>query len=114
MTLRTFSISAGLAHRSRYPVGATTPTAHAASHADGGTDEITLTQDQVTGLVAALAGKLGLSVLDAKGDLIVATAADSAARLAVGTDGYVLTADSGEPTGLKWAAAAGGGSGIPA
>lgn len=36
---------------------ARTPTAHAASHGDGGGDEITVSQDQVTGLGTALAGK---------------------------------------------------------
>lgn len=44
-----------------------------------------------------------LTILDAKGDLISATAADTPARLAVGTNGQVLTADSTTSTGLKWA-----------
>jgi hypothetical protein len=44
-----------------------------------------------------------LVILDAKGDLISATAADTPARLAVGANNTVLTADSTEATGLKWA-----------
>jgi hypothetical protein len=47
--------------------------------------------------------------IDAKGDLVVGTGADTFARLAVGTNGHVLTAASGEATGLEWAAPAGGG-----
>lgn len=46
---------------------------------------------------------------DAKGDLIVGTGSDTFDRLAVGTNNYVLTADSSTSTGLKWAAPAGGG-----
>lgn len=44
------------------------------------------------------------AIVDAKGDLISATAADTPARLAVGANGTVLTADSAETTGLKWVA----------
>lgn len=51
-----------------------------------------------------------LTILDAKGDLISATAADTPARLAVGTNGQVLTADSSTSTGLKWAAPASAGA----
>jgi len=49
------------------------------------------------------------TAIDAKGDLIVGTGADTFARLAVGTNGHTLVADSAETTGLKWAAPAGGG-----
>jgi hypothetical protein len=47
------------------------------------------------------------TIIDAKGDLIAGTAADTASRLAVGTNGQVLTADSTAATGLAWATAAG-------
>ena len=49
------------------------------------------------------------TIVDAKGDLIAGTAADTVSRLAVGTNGHVLTADSSTATGLKWAAPASGG-----
>lgn len=46
---------------------------------------------------------------NAKGDLYAATAADTPARLAVGANDTVLTADSAQATGMKWAAAASSG-----
>ena len=44
------------------------------------------------------------SIVDAKGDLIVGTAADTVGRLAAGTNGFYLSADSSTGTGLAWAA----------
>lgn len=42
------------------------------------------------------------AIVDAKGDLIAASAADTPARLAVGADNNFLQAASGETTGLQW------------
>ena len=60
--------------------------------------------DDVEAFVNTTPGVVQNDIVDAKGDLIVATAADAVGRLAAGTDTYVLTADSGEATGLIWAA----------
>lgn len=49
------------------------------------------------------AGGIPATILDAKGDLIVASAADTAAILTVGTDGQILKANSATGTGLEWA-----------
>jgi hypothetical protein len=49
----------------------------------------------------------GSSPLTTKGDLYTYSTTD--ARLGVGTNGQVLTADSAEATGLKWATVGGGG-----
>ena len=50
-----------------------------------------------------IANALTVSTVDAKGDLLVGTGADAVGRLAVGTDGQLLSAASGETSGLKWA-----------
>ena len=60
----------------------------------GTTGDVTITNSMAT-------------AIDAKGDLVVGTGADTFSRLAVGTNTYVLTADSAEATGMKWAAAGG-------
>jgi hypothetical protein len=51
-------------------------------------------------------GEIPATIVDAKGDIIAATAADAVSRLAVGSNNQVLTADSSTATGLKWAAPA--------
>ena len=50
----------------------------------------------------AIANALVTTVIDAKGDLLVGTADNTVGRLAVGTNGQYLVADSAETTGLKF------------
>jgi hypothetical protein len=49
------------------------------------------------------------TAIDAKGDLVVGTGADTFSKLTVGANGTTLVADSAEATGLKWATASSGG-----
>lgn len=53
---------------------------------------------QITGGASGIAA----TIFDAKGDIIAASAADTAARLAVGSNKQKLVAESGQSTGLKW------------
>jgi hypothetical protein len=52
-----------------------------------------------------LATAIDKALFDAKGDILVATAADTPGKLTAGVDGYVLKANSATATGLEWAAA---------
>jgi hypothetical protein len=61
----------------------------------------------VEGSTATVAGHdiLTEALVDAKGDLLVASAADTVTRVALGANGYILTADDSQTAGVKWAAA---------
>ena len=61
--------------------------------------------DDVEAFVNSTPGVIQNDIVDVKGDIIAATAADTVSRLAVGSNTYVLTADSTEATGLIWSAA---------
>ena len=62
--------------------------------------------DGVTSAIQTqLDGKVDESLFDAKGDLLVASADNTPAKLAVGTNGYLLTANSSATNGVEWAAA---------
>ena len=59
-------------------------------------------QSQITGLDPA--GSVSKGTIDAKGDLLVGSANDTVDNLAVGSNNYVLVADSAQTLGIKWAA----------
>jgi hypothetical protein len=61
------------------------------------------------GRIPSIEGGIQPTIVDAKGDLITAVAADTPARIGVGANDTVLTADSTTATGLKWATPAAGG-----
>ena len=61
-----------------------------------------ITVTDPTGPVPTVTNSMATAI-DAKGDLVAGTGADAFSRLAVGANDTVLTADSAEATGLKWA-----------
>ena len=85
----------------------------AIAHSTGATIKHVLTSDDLTsfetGTTTADAA-IPKSTVTTKGDLIVATGSAVVTRVGVGADTFVLTADSTTASGVKWAAASGGGS----
>lgn len=77
-----------------------TPTAPTASVGDSSTQVAT------TAFVDAELSDQAIlkTIVDAKGDLIVASGADAVARLAAGADGYYLKSNSSATNGVEWAA----------
>ena len=91
-------------HKHTLANGATdvTATATEVNYTDGVTSAIQTQFDNITGTL--LPAKTDKATLTTKGDIYAATAASTPARLAVGSNNQVLTADSSTATGLKWAA----------
>jgi hypothetical protein len=88
--------------------------AHAGSaitNTPSGNLSATTVQAALNELQTDVDGRIANSLVTTKGDLVTATASATPARLPVGTNGYFLTADSAESTGLKWVAASSGGGG---
>jgi hypothetical protein len=84
------------------------------AHSGGGTGGAVTSVFGRAGTVVAVAGDYGPTTGGtgqtswAKGDLLAGTGTNTLGKLTVGTDGYVLTADAAEASGVKWAANTGG------
>jgi hypothetical protein len=79
------------------------------SHTAGASVKHVFTGDDATFFTAGVAtanAAVPKSTVTTKGDIIAATASATVTRVAAGTNGYILTADSAEAAGIKWAAAA--------
>ena len=78
----------------------------AIAHTAGASVKHVFTGDDATFFTAGVAtadGAIAKSLLTTKGDIIAATASATPARLGAGTNGQVLTVDSTQTPGLKWA-----------
>lgn len=106
--------AAGIAHSKMAALTASrvmiTDGSGVASSADTGTypslTELAYGKGVTSAIQTQLDAKTLKSTLTTKGDIYAATAASTPARLAVGTDGQFLKADSSQSTGLVWAAVA--------
>jgi hypothetical protein len=79
------------------------------SHTAGALVKHVFTGDDATFFTAGVAtanAAIPKSTVTTKGDIIAATASATVTRVGAGTNGFILTADSAEAAGIKWAAAA--------
>lgn len=82
----------------------------AAASASAAATSATSAAASAAAAAATLAGAIPATTFDAKGDLLAGTGSDTYTRVALGIDGYLLTADSAQAAGIKWSAAP---SGLP-
>ena len=81
----------------------------AITHTAGATVKHVFTGDDATFFTAGVAtadAAIPKSTVTTKGDILAATASATVTRVGLGTNGYVLTADSTQAAGIKWAASA--------
>jgi hypothetical protein len=88
-----------------HAIAAATSATSAAASASAAATSATSAASSASQAAVIVASAVSGTLIDAKGDLLVGTADDTVARLPVGTNGYLLTADSAETPGIKWAAA---------
>jgi hypothetical protein len=77
----------------------------AISHASGATVKHVLTSDDLIFFrngVSVADGAIPESLVTTKGDVIAATGSAAVTRVGIGSNGYVLTADSTQTPGVKW------------
>ena len=78
------------------------------SHTAGASVKHVFTGDDATFFTAGVAtadAAIPESTVTTKGDILAATASATVTRVGAGTNGFILTADSAEAAGIKWAAA---------
>ena len=104
------STSAAAASATAAATSATSAAASATAAATSATSAAASATAAATSATSAAASAASAAAVldqafDAKGDLLVGTGADTFDQLPLGTNGYLLTADSATATGIKWAAA---------
>jgi hypothetical protein len=72
---------------------------------DVSSTELSYLNNVTSAIQTQLDGKVDESLFDTKGDILVASADNTPAKLAAGTNGYLLTANSAAANGVEWAAA---------